>query len=501
MIRGSKYINIYNATILLLIFFIIYGIISKFLISINRSLNSDEVSAGMVSLEIWKHKDYLLSQYYFPAADPNIFSDILPFHLIPQIISNFDPYAIRIMSFIIFLLVIFVFSYLIYKITRDIINSLIFAALLTNLWSGSFWFFSMPNSHNATLFFTGIFLLLFFFNRNFEINLASILSIFLVDLIVFSDSIIAAWFVIPFTTIYIIFFKDKNFKSNLLISLIILTTFLIYIIKSFFITSFVVDRFYFKDVWTILNVNVPLYIKGLLYLLNDSTYSIYETHNLINYVIIFAFVLLLYYSNRYVLLTQNMQSKKLYFFLIISAITIFLGYVCTNLSADFMDTRYLTLTALSIYALISLSYNKKGIYIVLIFLVLFSSAISNYAYIKNLDYQPNKPELELIENLKDNGLNYGVGDYWDSNIITYLSKEQVIIRPIKIYNGAILPRRWLSSERWFSDDSINYTNFFIIFKANDTVKMDALKSYLAYNQPIKTKSFKDYTVYIYNHVV
>ena len=496
-----KYINIYNAQILLLNLFIIYGVICKFLIIINRSLNSDDVDAGMVSLEIWKHKDYLLSQYYFPAADPNIFSDILPFHLIPQIISNFDPYAIRIMTFVIFLLMIFIFSYLIFKVSGNAINGLIFAALLANLWSGSFWFFSMPTAHNATLFFTGIFLLLFFFNRNFEINVTSILSIFLLDLIVFSDSIIVAWFVIPFTAIYILLFNDKNFKSNLLILLINLTTFLTYVIKTYLIINFVVDPIYLKDFWTIFNVNIPLYIKGLLYLLNDNTYSIYETPNLSNYIIIFSIIILLYFSNKNMLITQNMQSKRIYLFFIISAIIIFLGYVCTNLSIDFMTTRYLTLTSLSIYALISLSYNKRYIYILLIFLILFSSAISNYVFIKNLDYQPNKPELELIEYLKGNGLNYGVGDYWDSNIITYLSKEQVIIRPITIYDGAILPRRWLSSERWFSDNSINYTNFFIVFKANDTLKMNALKSYLAYNQPIKTKSYNGYTMYMYNQVV
>jgi hypothetical protein len=495
----SKYINMYNVEIISLILFIINGIIDKFLISINRSLNSDEVGPGMVSLEIWRHKDYLLSQYYFNAADPNIFSDILPFHLIPQIISNFNPYAIRIMVFIIFLLVIFIFSYLIYEITGNIINGLIFAALLANLSSGSFWFFSMPQSHNGTLFFVGIFLLLFL-NKKLEINLTWVLSIFLLNLMVFSDSIIVAWFVIPFTAIYILFFKDKDFKSNLSILIMNLTTLVTYMIKTFFISTFVEDQLYIKDFRTIFDVNIPLYIKGLLYLLNDSVYSIYETPNLSSYIIICSFVLLLYYSNKYMMVTQNMYSKKLYFFFIISAIIVFLGYVCTNLAADFTTTRYLTLTALSIYALISVSYNKKYIYTLLIFLILFSSAISNYTFIKNLDYQPNQPQLGLIENLKDNGLQYGVGDYWDSNIITYLSNEQVIIRQVFIYNGAILPRLWLSSERWFSDKSINYTKFFIIFRANDTLKMNELRLFLAHNQPIETKSYGDYTIYVYNQV-
>ena len=152
-----KYVNSYNVKVILLIFFIIEGIISKFLISINRSLDSDGVCPGIVSLEIWRHKDYLLSQFSFNSADPNIFSDILPFHLVPQIISNFDPYAIRIMAFIIFLLIISIFSYLIYNITGEVLNVLIFSALLANLWPGSFYFFSQPSAHNGTMVFIGIF--------------------------------------------------------------------------------------------------------------------------------------------------------------------------------------------------------------------------------------------------------------------------------------------------------------------------------------------------------
>ena len=204
------------------------------------------------------------------------------------------------------------------------------------------------------------------------------------------------------------------------------------------------------------------------------------------------------------MLTQNRYSTILYSFFIISASIIFLGYVCTNLSIDFSTARYLTLTALSIYVLISISYNNNNkIFTLLIFLVLFSSAISNYTYIKNLDYQPNQPQLELIEYLKDNGLQYGVGDYWDSNIITYLSKEQVVVRPVFAQDGKILSRRWFSSDRWvseFLDKSKNLNKFFIIFRANDTLKLNELRLFLAHNPPIETKSYGDYTIYVYNQV-
>lgn len=495
----NKYINALNAQILLLIAFIVYGLFDKLLFSLNLSLNSDSVIAGILSREIYVHKNLFLSQFYLPNRTPHIFSEILPFHLLPQIISNFDPNAIRIMSFIIFLLILFVFSYLIFKITGNIINGLIFAALLSNLWTGSFEFYIMPTSHNGTLLFTGIFLLLFIY-RTLELNLISILSILLLNLIVFSDSIILIWFVVPLAVFYILFFKDKNYNSNLMILLTLLTTLLTYIIKTFFISNFVSDALFLKDIRTIFEVGIPLYIEGLLYLINNNLYSIYNTSNLSNYLIIFSFALLSYYSIKYILSDQNIRAKKTYYFFATSAIIVFLGYVSTSISIDFGTTRYLTLTALSIYVLISLSYTKKSVYIFLIFLVLFSSAYSNIAPLKTLDFQPNKPQLELIEYLKNNGLQFGLGDYWNSNIITYLSKEEVIIRPIVIYNGIIYPRIWYSSEKWFSGEAMD-SKFFVISGNNDAISMNELNSFLKYSPPLGNKSYEDYKIYVYNQGV
>ena len=138
----------------------------------------------------------------------------------------------------------------------------------------------------------------------------------------------------------------------------------------------------------------------------------------------------------------------------------------------------------------------------LVFLILLSSGLSNYATVKDLDYQPNRAQFELIEYLKENGLVYGVGDYWDSNIITYLSKEQVIIRPILLNNGQILPPNWWwSSQRWYSGEAIDFNKLFLIFRSDDAPMMDALKPYLMNNQPNETKSYKNYKIFVYNQVV
>jgi hypothetical protein len=55
----SKYINLYYSQIALLIGFIIYGLLGKLLISLNLSLNSDSVIAGILSREMYVHNNLL----------------------------------------------------------------------------------------------------------------------------------------------------------------------------------------------------------------------------------------------------------------------------------------------------------------------------------------------------------------------------------------------------------------------------------------------------------
>jgi len=190
-------------------------------------------------------------------------------------------------------------------------------------------------------------------------------------------------------------------------------------------------------------------------------------------------------------------------YLVISALVIFVGYVCTNLSVDISTVRYLTFTILSIYFIIALSYQKSNkIYAILILILLSSSAIANYTLINKYDYQVNKGELDLIGYLTENNLKYGYADYWDSNIITYLSKEKIVVSPVTIRSYKFLePFRWLSCEKWFTRRIENNSTqgYFILVSPNRPFLKDAdINEYIKYNSLTDNLRFRDYKIYVFD---
>jgi hypothetical protein len=488
--RVKDFVKSINNINILLIVFVVYGLICKLLISLNISLNSDDVDAGMVSLENWRHLNFLLESYYFPSADPFWFSDIIPFHLIPQIISDFNPMAIRIICYIIFLLSILIFSLLIKKISGDTTKALIFAAFIANLYPESVRFYLVPTCHNATIFFVGLSLLLIL-NSNLKLNARFLIFILLINSIVLSDSIFLAWFIIPFILCYILLYKNKSSESNFFIIFTALSVLFTYVYKSYFVEDFIPIAIHVKDLNTIIDANLPLYIEGLATLLLGNAYGIKP----LSYIYILFLILLTYH----VAVSYNFKNKYIFLFSIISAFVISIGYVFTDLCINFMTTRYLMFTALSIYLMISLSYRKDyKIWTLLIIILLSLSSISNYMFVDKLDYLPNNDELDLINYLTHNNLNYGYADYWDSNIITYLSNEKITVLPVTISYSKLMPFRWLSCEKWFEDGrDQNYSGgYFILIRS--TLCSEGLEGFAKNASPKSILQFGSYSIYVFN---
>ncbi len=93
----------------------------------------------MTSRQAWFGKSSLfmgilfLQGFYFPFADPHVFSDLIPYHLLPQLFSGYSPVALALSAYIIFVVIILIFSVLVYNMTKNITSSLIFASLLVNI--------------------------------------------------------------------------------------------------------------------------------------------------------------------------------------------------------------------------------------------------------------------------------------------------------------------------------------------------------------------------------
>jgi glutathionyl-hydroquinone reductase len=70
-----------------LVIFVISGMAVKLYLSANQELSSDTVGMGLESMEIWKHQNYLLTGYHVTAADTFFFTELVPFQLVPQILT------------------------------------------------------------------------------------------------------------------------------------------------------------------------------------------------------------------------------------------------------------------------------------------------------------------------------------------------------------------------------------------------------------------------------
>ncbi|MDD4650789.1 MAG: hypothetical protein PHQ34_01030 [Methanothrix sp.] len=274
---------------------------------------------------------------------------------------------------------------------------------------------------------------------------------------------------------------------------LVLTTLFTYIYERYFMTSFITSVVHARDLESVLHLSLPLYVNGLATLLFGKAYEVRP----FNVLYLLFLIMLIYYT----IYNGIRKYNDMLVYLTVSFLVIFVGYVFTDLSVDFLTTRFLMFSAISIYLIGSLMYRKGNtIYIALIFFILFMGAISNYMFISNLDYQPNIGELDLIGFLNDNNLKYGYADYWDSNIITYFSKEDIIVLPVTINHHLLMPVRWLSCGKWFTDRTTQNSteSYFILLKSNVTLTKEGLNSFAENSQLEKILQFGDYSIYVFN---
>lgn len=499
--------NLINLT---LIAFILLGLAGKLLISLNLRLHSDDVYIGMVCLEMAKGHNFFLSGFYLVPMNTHLFNSILLFHLIPQIISNYDPTAIRLISYFIYLLIIAVFSFVVYKISHSITNPLIFAAFMANLDPGSYYYYSEPVYHIATLFFAGLLVILFFdmvndtSSRLFDNNhiIKSIFFIVAINLLAFSDALIIAFFFIPFTICYVVYNKHKSKFLNALVLMLDLSVIFTYLFLDKIINFIFATKFYDlptqpKNLAIILN-NIALYVEGLVLLYSSKLYIfILDSNN----AQIYSFVLLLCTFLIVIVCIYEIYKHKstlnmpVYAFFLISIITIFVLFSVV-FAQNITSTRYITYTMIIGFIILSLAYKDKNLlYITLVFIILIINSIYCIQYIGVLNYHPNDDQYELINYLQENNLKTGYGDYWDANLITYLSHEKITIRPIYFYRDGITPMKLLTSENWYVSRPETY---FVILNQNYGNDVKEFDQVLKGHEPIVTYDYQNYKIYCYN---
>lgn len=453
-----------------LILFTFVGLATKLLFSVKLDLNSDMAGIGLISMEIARHGNFLLSGYYLPADDTFLFTE-LPFQLIPQVLTGYDPLTLKIVSFFIFALAVSALSYVVYLVSGEAVNALLFVALAVSLPPMGYGYFAIPTTHIATMVFLGamLILLLYIGKRDAEFGqkgsrrkkrqtapakayrqlVAALGALTLLSTL--SDTIILAWLVVPFILAYLLLYREKSPGMNAAVASMAIVSALAYVFKTNFVREWVAQTFVKIDPANIASVTLPLSARSLAVFLDTGLYRALSglTVGPIEAVSIIVLAALLLYTVKRAV--EDKDKRFFYSLLLISGMVMFASFLVMSLVKDMSQARYFTFTGLTVFMAAAVAYRKGDrIFSALALAFLVLSAFYGISQASAVwDHQPNAQDYGLIGFLKENNLTYGYGSVLTSNAFTYLSGEEVAVRPVQFYRDGLRPNVWLGCERWY----------------------------------------------------
>ena len=524
-----KGLNVKWLAIAILAVLIVYGLGAGLMYALNFELSSDTVVPGVVAKEVFSNGNF---QFEFPVNDPYLFTDIFTFHLLPQVLSGYDPTVLRLTAFAMFLILIAVFSFIVYRYAGTV-SALMFAALMANLSPDAYMYFISPEWHVGTLIATGVFIILLDFDRIKKSSIYWIaICVIALALILLSDSTFLALFIIPYVAYYVLFKRAEFQKSlpqkkagnkgpdsrcrhrreaaqkkmDIVVLSVVVIPAIAWLFKTYEPVSFSAWMPYFDPtpvslvgLQYALTVNLPLYFQCITYLVSQALYNILSLHiGLLDIPVALIFLAALGIS----IIRANKNARYLYMMFLGSAIVVFLGFVFSSLTDGLWSARFLIYMALSIFAVIALAFDEKDesnklnlLLLGLVVVLVLSTVPLNYSKLVSLDGHPNQGQYQLISYLEGHGYTYGYSDYDNANMLTYLSKGQLTIRPVRVQSGKLDPYPWLASVRWYNSQP---TKFFILSRIG-TQFNGGLYVMLNKKPPTLAETHGDYNVYYFDY--
>lgn len=484
--------------------FTLIGLGCKLAISLNRDLDSDTVNAGIMAMEIWRHSNYLLRDFFVPANCSHIFSELVPFYLVPGILSGFSPSAYRLVGFAVFVLIVALFSCVVFAVTGSRAGALAMAALTANMSPLPFAEYYGPMLHNGVVVFIGL-LFLLLLSRRVGFYAKAALFIATTGLLVFSDTMAVVWFFVPLAAYYVVLYGEKSRRSNAAMALACGVVAAALAAKMLLVDYYVIASTHILPAATIIGVNVPLYLEGLLLLYNGGLYQAavgLSGWSALDVAAIAVTLLLAGLVFRHHPRRLGGGMRMVYAVSFSSAAIMMAAYVVTDYCQGIDTTRYLIFTGLLFFMVIAVSFREKSrLFACTLLALLAILALENGAYVAALGWQPNASEYGMIGLLEANGLSYGYGDYWTANVITYLSGEAVSIRQVNFDDNAklndsghIIPYMWFSNASWYTYRPDGY---FIVIEREKPAQETFIAGYLRTHAAERTLQYGEYDVYVF----
>jgi hypothetical protein len=199
----------------------------------------------------------------------------------------------------------------------------------------------------------------------------------------------------------------------------------------------------------------------------------------------------------FIKLTKNsVDNNKIDNILLVAIIIDILAYLFSTNAVDIGSTRYL-IPVIIYGSIIAGRFEIPTFYInklVLVSVLIISLCNIIFFIPRAIAPVPNTPQIELSRWLNKHHLTYGYGSYWDSNIVTVSTNDEVKIRAV-LWNGSkIVPYNWLSNKDWYLLDSHKQGGNFLVLSSNESnLTMNiAIKQF---GNPIKTVNIgNNYTI-------
>lgn len=191
------------------------------------------------------------------------------------------------------------------------------------------------------------------------------------------------------------------------------------------------------------------------------------------------------------------------FFLVHTAINLYMMIFCRGLLTNTGDGRYLFTTqvlAMILLADVCLRYFIKTACLArcLVMLcmtvgVLSSGIIATYTYCKP---QAVTAQYDLPKFLVEQGLHYGYASFWNAGKNQVLSNHEVEIVSVLIAPDGILPYRWLSAEHWY--DPHNYTGeTFLMLTQEESAQFNDENRTKCFGPPSRVLEYQNFYIYVY----
>lgn len=475
------------------------GLFYKLIIAVFQPLTSDTVLPGIIAMEIWRHQNGFLHDMVLPAPDPNIIEDIC-FFLVPQILSNFNPLFLKLSGYVIFLCIILIFSLILYTHLKNKIAILFFVALMGSscpsqtIRDSTYYYASkylLPVFHNSTVLFFGI-LVFLIFSKKWDTFPRIIIPISILALVTFSDSLLVIWFVVPLVAMYFCSWNTKFQPRTLLVGICFLISIVTHFIKYFNPMLYEYADFSFK----LLSRTETDFSKFTLlfqtYLVPDFLYS-----TLIPGVMIIAVIMAILLGLAILVKRSTLQDedKGLVIFSISSIICTMIIII---LFSEMDAWPYISQIPILLYIIIILLIFKLKVqlrYILMLLLILITiNLIMLTGLILTIPTTPNDNQYSLIQTMEENGITHAFSNFWDANLITYLSNERVKVRAVE-YVGVLTPFIDLSNIQWFENQKLSEKPLTLIVRSDDT---ENFYSFVASNPPDRFNDLQFYSVLQYD---